>query len=210
MASAVAAAVASAVALAVAGRRRQRRGGELDAAYLPVCERSRPLRRSVEKSVGVLSRGLLSLTSDPWVAREALGDGSRRAIVLLRGGLVGSAYVGWVSQLPQQCERLLPPGSVLTVLEPSSSLSSSAGDGAAGGPPEPAATRGVRCVDATLAAYAQPQPYSIGFLPSPPTAELTTGLSVPGRTLALEWAQRTFGMTFSSSRGRWSSTCRRA
>ena len=91
-------------------------------------------------------------------------------MVLLRGGRVGSAYVGWVSQLPQQCERLLPPGSVLTVLEPPSSAAG------APRPPELTATRGVRCVDAALSAYTQPQPYSFGFVASPPTAELKPGI----------------------------------
>ena len=162
-------------------------GGADEPGYLPVIERSRQLfDGSGEKAAGVVSRGFLSLTSDPWVAREAAGGKGRRAIVMLRGAISGSADVGWVSQFPQQCERLLPPGSLLVPV---------AGAAASSGRPDISATNGVRCVEASLGPYTQPQPYSTGYLPKPPTDELATGISVPGNDTCVRWALGAFRLS---------------
>ena len=164
-------------------QQQQPRGGGGDSLYLALSEAGGKIFEGGGLfggggSGGALSRGLLALTTDVWVAREAVGEGGKRCIVRLAGASAASAAdVSWVSQFPQQCERLVPPGSLLT---PAPS---------GGGVP---AQHGVRCVDATLGAYTQPQPYSSIFLPSPPTDELTSGLSVPGCSAALKWACSTF------------------
>ena len=158
--------------------------------YLPVGEKSRQL---FEGSGGVQSRGFLSATADPWVAREVIGDSGRRGIAMLHGALSATADVGWASQFPQQCERLLPPGTVLTPLPAAAATAASGG----GGKPSISSTNGVRCVDVTLVEYTQPHPYSTGFVLSAPTAELTTGLTVPGCTAATSWACSAFGLTIS-------------
>ena len=147
-------------------------------AYLLVVEKSKPFFDGA--AGGVLSRGMLSITADPWVAREAAGEQGRRGLALLRGGLGSAADIGWVSQFPQQCERLLPPGTVLQPLAVSSQH------------PTIAATHGVRCIEASIERYTQPQPFSTFFAPTPPTTELITGLSVPGCAAAVRWAVSTF------------------
>jgi len=134
-------------------------------------------------AAGVLSRAFVWASSDPWTAREALQESGPRAFLLLTGGAAGAADVGWVSQFPQQCSLLLPPGSRLRPKASTAVL------------PPVAKTRGVRCVEAALEPYSQTIPYSVGFHSQSPTMALTTGSSVPGAAAAIAWACDTFGLS---------------
>ena len=58
-----------------------------------------------------------------------------------------------------------------------------------------AAVHGFRCLDAAVGEYKQSPPYSSLFAPSAPTAELASGLSVPGCSAAVQWAEGVFGLS---------------
>ena len=150
-------------------------------AFVPLDESGGKLfEGTLADRAGVRCQGWLCASVDPWAAREALADVGGRALVLINSGGVHAADVGWVSQFPQQCELLLPPG---TVLLPSGATNTS---GSAIPPRE--LTGGVRCLEASVEPYAQPIPFTPPFLPDAPVASIAAGLSVPGGADAATWA----------------------
>ena len=151
-------------------------------AFMAVCEKtgSPPIFHGAAATSGCYSKGFLCVTSDPWVAREALGEGihtGKRCLVMLKGGLQMAADIKWVSQFPQMCERILPPSTTLSQVQ----LSANA--------PIVSATQSVKCVEAVIERYVQSPP-----IEHTATSELASGVSVPGCAKAIRWATDAFAM----------------